>query len=459
MPSPTSPETALDLVHRGWDHLRMDRPLAAWASWQKALRIEPEDQAATEALAILESASDLPSAARTAYRFRSPEESRRVAWTECFEGRDMSDLAVASEAFRELADGDPEDSAASFNRALCLAWLGENVQALANLELSVWADAARSPDRAIASWRLAEILRQGAGADAWADDRSVSLSVDWPESDGDAPEFLASVAPDLRPVPVPVDPATGSPPVAARVYEWLDRRMPEADRVRSAADLPRVLVTVILTPGRVRLSSPDRPSLESAESAFLDAIGGGFVNGVRTSTRVSIRLMDASVWTFRLPELDDPESAVELRRAAVERFFEHDWITRPRFGLSPAQSVGIPETPIEASRRARDGDAIALAKLSAVIDIREQLASRPRVMPLYAGYPFDRLRRRLGLAPNNPAAFDPGDVTCMSAEELDRLDPTTLDDSTLAEAVESARPICDTATSARLRSEAEGRTR
>src|SRR5262245_50183615 len=36
----------LALVHRGWDHLRLQRPLAAWASWQQALRLAPEDRAA-----------------------------------------------------------------------------------------------------------------------------------------------------------------------------------------------------------------------------------------------------------------------------------------------------------------------------------------------------------------------------------------------------------------------------
>ena len=43
-------ETSTSLVHEGWDHLRSQRPLAAWASWQRALRVEPDSTAAPQAL-------------------------------------------------------------------------------------------------------------------------------------------------------------------------------------------------------------------------------------------------------------------------------------------------------------------------------------------------------------------------------------------------------------------------
>ena len=66
--SQDGPSTAL--IHEGWNHLQSQRPLAAWGSWQRALRADPDSVAAQQALAALESASDLPLAARTAYRFR-----------------------------------------------------------------------------------------------------------------------------------------------------------------------------------------------------------------------------------------------------------------------------------------------------------------------------------------------------------------------------------------------------
>ena len=59
----------------------------------------------------------------------------------------------------------------------------------------------------------------------------------------------------------------------------------------------------------------------------------------------------------------------------------------------------------------------------AVVCFREQLGNRPSAVRLYQGYPFDRLRRRLGLEPTDPAATDPADLTCASPWELDWLDP------------------------------------
>src|SRR5262245_41257297 len=119
---------ALALVHRGWDHLKLQRPLAAWACWQRALRIAPDDPAASQALDRLATADDLPAAARAVYRFRAPTNTaRRARWDERFRGRDLQDLDIAAGAFRDLAEADPTDSAAWYNRALCLSWNGLNV--------------------------------------------------------------------------------------------------------------------------------------------------------------------------------------------------------------------------------------------------------------------------------------------------------------------------------------------
>src|SRR5262249_39568206 len=107
-------------------------------------------------------------------------------------------------------------------------------------------------------------------------------------------------------------------------------------------------------------------------------------------------------------------------------------------------------TPLAAGRLAADGDAIARAKLSAVIRVREQLAARPATAPLYAGYPFDRLRRRLGLEPDSPTTTDPADFACMSSRELAALDPTSLPPNDRAEAARSAHALGDPDLAARF---------
>ena len=40
-------ESAMEIIHEGWDHLRSRRPLAAWASWQRALRLDAGSEPAT----------------------------------------------------------------------------------------------------------------------------------------------------------------------------------------------------------------------------------------------------------------------------------------------------------------------------------------------------------------------------------------------------------------------------
>ena len=179
-PDPTSPTDstpALALVHDGWNHLKRQRPLAAWACWRRALRFEPEQKAATDALTVLANAPDLPLAARAEYRFLTPTEtSQRLRWDVELRSRDLADLAVAAEAFGRLAEPDLAgsdargDGRAWFNQGLCLAWLGQNAEGVAALDRAVGALAEAEPGVAVDAWALAEIVRQGAGAEPLADD-------------------------------------------------------------------------------------------------------------------------------------------------------------------------------------------------------------------------------------------------------------------------------------------------
>ena len=80
MSATSTQDATLALVHEGWNHLMSQRPLAAWGTWQRALRIDPESAAARQAIETLESAPDLPLAARQVYRFRKPAtEAQRAA--------------------------------------------------------------------------------------------------------------------------------------------------------------------------------------------------------------------------------------------------------------------------------------------------------------------------------------------------------------------------------------------
>lgn len=445
MPSSSAEKTA-DLIAKGWHHYQLQRPLAAWAAWQRAVAESPDSVAARQALATVEKAPELPAAARTPQRFQHPtDEIRRERWDARLRDRNMADLPAASEAFASLAAEDPDDWAAWYNRGICLAWEGLNPESIAALDNVVRLAAEANPDAAVGAWSLAEVLRQGAGAESLADDLTYAsmFACDEPTAD----QLLAS-RPELQSVPAPLDPETGRPQFpSARAFTWLDRPAVPGDVAPSdVSDLPRVLAQVLKLPGTVRLSSPDPESLERVFAAVTHRFGTTLGPIRREASPLRIALMDAAVWTFRLPPGLDLESSANLSRAAVEYYYEDLWIHISRHGLDD-------RTPLQAARAAENGDLIARARLTAVVRIREQLGQRPLTAGLYQGYPFDRLRCRLGLELIDPGAVDSDDVGCMSRAQLHRLDPGGLDDSRLAEAFESAAALRDDSLAGRFATE------
>lgn len=411
---------ALALVHRGWDQLRLERPLAAWADWQQALRLVPGDRAAIEALDRLASAPDLPALARKDFRFQPPgDDAARERWNVCFQNADLENLDRAATAFASLADSDPGDLAAWRNLALCRAWRGDNRAAITALERLVQAAAGPNPATAQEAWALAEILRAGAGAEVLADDLSHAATIPLGPDDGDP----TAVLPNLLPVTL-----SGDLPLAeARVFEWLDRPMPRDERNWNARDLPLVLATVVLTPGQLRLSSPDPAAVGEA----LELLGPLRDRAERTATPLPLRLLDASLWTFRLPPGLDATTRCQLTRESIEHRLENVWIHWPRQGLGN-------RSPREAARAASQGDLTARAQLEGVVQLRAELGARPRLAELYAGYPFERLRRRLGLPIEEASAIDPDDFSCASLDELRALEVSQLNDIRLADAYLSA---------------------
>src|SRR5438067_424572 len=214
-------DAALSLVYAGWNQLQLQRPQAAWAAWHQALRLVPEFPAARQALARLESAGDLPAAARASYRFQAPRDPiRRARWDRRLRGDDHAHLEDAAAAFAALAAEDPADGCAAYNEGLCLAWLGRNAEAIGALDRAVEHLAGADFDRAVEAWTLAEVLRQGAGAESLADDLRYAWILEG--IDPDAVTRLGERV-TLVPVPAPRDPITEAFRTDAEVYECLDR--------------------------------------------------------------------------------------------------------------------------------------------------------------------------------------------------------------------------------------------
>jgi tetratricopeptide (TPR) repeat protein len=449
MTAPSPHDATLALVHEGWNHLMSQRPLAAWGTWQRALRLDPDSAAARQALQTLESAPDLPLAARKVYRFRKPEsEAQRARWDRMLRNGDASELHSAAQAFGQLAREAPDDADAWFNQALCLAWAGHDREAIECLDQVTRLEADSHPKAAAEAWTLAEILRQGGGAESLSDDLRYACTFRW-EPDQTA-RLLASF-PEIRRIPAPRDPTRAeSPQGELEVLEWLDRPFPAAADVRSEADLAHVLATVYITPGLLRLSSPRVETLELAEEKLRRLLGTEVEPIERVAAPLPLPFLDADVWTTRLPEGLDRDLAHSLTRETVEAYYENQWIHRPRQGLD-----GL--SPLAAAQDARRGDAIARVKLEAVIRVREQLGIRSSAVAMYQGYPFDRIRRRLGLELDCATAVDPRDVSCAALPELHDLDPEDLDDARLVEAFKSAAGFRDDALTTRFAAALAGR--
>jgi tetratricopeptide (TPR) repeat protein len=443
MSSTSQSESSTALVREGWNHLQSQRPLAAWGSWQRALRADPARSPARKALSTLESAADLPLAARTSYRFREPvDPSRRSVWDDRMRGWNPEDLAAASDLFGRLAVEGAGDPAAWYNRALCLAWIGENRESMACLDRVVGLEAADAFDRAVDAWTLAEVLRQGGGAEIMADDLRYVCSIAWQPGQT---AWLLDEFPEIVRVPTPRAPGDAPDESSEiEVFEWLDRPASSLDQgPLYASELPVVLASVFISRHSLRLSSLRVEALERVEEMLFLRLQAGSGPVRREAVPLPFPFLDADLWTFRIPPGVDPHLAEQLQRESVELYFENQWIHRLRHGLDG-------RAPIVAARQARGGDAIARAKLTAVVRLREQLGSRKSASALYQGYPFDRLRRRLGLALRYDMSIDLADLSCAAPEELDRLDPATLDDARLLEVVTSAAGLRDDARTARL---------
>jgi hypothetical protein len=359
-------------------------------------------------------------------------EQARDRWNEVLGSVGLEELDAARAAFAAISDADPSDAQALYNEALCLAWLGRNTEAIAALDRVLTLLAVADPDRAERAWTLAEVLRLGAGAETEPDDLSFTWVVARPAN------ALLERWPNLVTRDVPRLPTGSSNSLEdVRVYDWLDRPPPDVRSVPiRPSDPPRALAVVIVTARELRVSTPDPSAFELLDEPAFNTVAFVLGQARKEAKPLALALADAAVGMTRAPRDLAEEARRDLERGAVEMYYESRYLHIPRRGLDD-------RTPLEAARAAQSGDAVARVKLSAVVRFREQLAARPGHELIYHGYPFDRLRRRLGLLEQEPSTVDSDDPSCMSEPELDALEPSALDDERLADAVESAAGFRD----------------
>jgi tetratricopeptide (TPR) repeat protein len=372
----------------------------------------------------------------------TPLDRVRERWESLLSARGVEELDTARDAFATLADEDSNDAQARYNLGLCFAWLGQNTEAIASFAQVVDLLAGVDPDLAERAWTLADVLRFGAGSEALTDDLSYTWAVDHLR------DSILARWPNLVPRYLPeLPPGEQAQLAGVRVFDWLDRPMPDAQLgpIR-VTELPRTLASVIVSPNEVRLSTPDPTGLETLADVLLSPLARAWRAARKEARPLPLAMADAALGTARFPSGIGDEIKSDLARVLVEEYYEGRWLHLPRHALDG-------RSPLEAARAACAGDAVASVKLAAVVRFREQLGARASHAAIYQGYPFDRLRRRLGLVPDDGSSIAPEDPSCMSEPELDALEPAALDDERLADAFESAATLRDDPRIARFAAE------
>ena len=432
-----------EFTERGTSELRHNRPYAARAHLLQALRVEPAHEEARARLHALDQDDALPATARRDLtRLRTAvDAAARARRDACFAKMAITHadpLAQTVVLYEYLTEADPKDVDAWLNLASSLAWQGRNLEAIEALEHVVELSAGHNFDAAVDAWALAEILRAGIDNPALLDEKSCvcHLTTSLPR----AADRLAD-EPRARRLPTHCDDATVD-------FNLFDRPASEVDEDSPRlADLPRFLALVKSADDSIWVVSHDQAAFETAVERMTLLYDDVLKAAERGEQPVPLVGLDHEIWDAAPPPRADLETQARLRRELVEDYYENRWIHKPRHGL-----MGM--SPYHAALAALDGDDVSRARLLAVIRIREELGARPRLARSYQGYPFDRLRRRLGLEPLVPIAVDDTDLAYQPIQVLQGLEPADLDPYRLIEAFRSAEGLRDDALAARFGREA-----
>ena len=196
-------------------------------------------------------------------------------------------------------------------------------------------------------------------------------------------------------------------------------REPRSIVTATAADLPVVLASVYISRRTLRLSSPRVENLERIEEALVPQARGRRRSIRREASPLPLRSSTPMSGFFGSHPVSIPTWRTSSAANRSNNTSKTTGSTARGMGLVAARRW-LPH-----ARRGR-GDAVARAKLTAVVRLREQLGNRPSALLLYQGYPFDRLRRRLGLELAMPPRSIPWTWAAPVPASWIGLDPATL---------------------------------
>ncbi len=412
--------------------LKQNRPVAARAALRLATHYLPGDE---ETRQTFDNAfgpeSRLPEAARREYSFLAPPPgttgAARAAWDRALASVASPRLGDLVRLFEPLTKQAPEVPAAWFNLALSHAWLGDNRGALEALDR--YLDLETDEGRAVTAATLAEVLRCGAGLEEECDyaEHRFSLQVRNPEPLG---ALLQEWGQAGRLLPLSTQ--------QEGVFFALVLELTTAALITvggPASDAARLGGYLAIVGPMVEFTSPRKEAFDRIRDEFRQRLA--LALGELQERRGPIQWQDvvAEALLFPLRKRDDNAERV---LAHVQKYYEETWLHQPRRSLAG-------NAPVDAAAHPK-----LRKKLAGVVQFIQDCAHGGMI----AGYDFDRLRRKLGLAgpegaarqaaPTPDAAGAPAaslDIPAMGTAELAGLNAEGLSFEQLEQAYQAAQKL------------------
>lgn len=397
--------------------LKLNRPVAARAALQLAIRLAPTVNEYRQALEqIFEKQSSLPASARKEYSYRglpaNVTATRRTAWDRALGAAATGKLADASRAFEQLATEDEADTAVWFNLAITRAWEGNNSGALEALERHIGLE--NDETLAVESAALAEVLRCGQGMEDRSDHVShfVVLGMRDPQA---FLKVLTDLEKERRLIGVQVRQEEGI--LNGMMVEKVQALTPEME----AKAAPRLAAFFIMAGPVGRLWHLNEDSVEACAREIRERAGAAI--DVAESGRGPANFVDITCEWLVFPTRGTEEEDRRRVEEGCASFLEETWIHRPLVSLNR-----IP--PVDAA-----GHANLRKKLLGGIQFLQE-CGEVAGMP----YDFDRLRRKLGLisgGAETTASAGPA-ISSLGAAELANITPESLNEEQVEQAYQAA---------------------
>jgi hypothetical protein len=351
--------------------------VAARAALRLAVHYLPGDEEARQAFEnAFGPESRLPEAARREYTFLGPPAGTagptKATWDRALGSAASPRLGDLVRLFEPLTKETPAVPAAWFNLGLSQAWLGDNRNALDSL--ARYLDLETDEGRAVTAATLAAVLRCGAGQEDECDysENRFSLQLRNPEPLG---ALLQEWGQAGRLIPLSTQ--------QEGVFFALVLETTAAGLITvgsPAADAARLGGYLAIVGPVVEFTSPRKESFDRVREEFRQRLS--LALGELQERRGPIQWQDvvADALLFPLRKRDDNAERV---LAHVQKYYEETWIHQPRRSLSG-------NAPVDAAAHPK-----LRTRLAGVVQFIQDCARGGMI----AAYDFDRLRRKLGLAP------------------------------------------------------------